>query len=55
MPESREEDFLGNNAFSLCNLYGNAIASEVMKFTISVGPSLIIITKHLVCMDHTPE
>ena len=52
MPGSREEDFQRNNAFSLYDLYGHAPAKNpcpgVMKFTILVDPSLVIITGTLV-------
>ena len=40
--------------------YGHAPAKKalplgIMKFTTMVDPSLVIITIHLVCMDHAPE
>ena len=43
------EDFQRNNAFSLYDLYGQALANEpttlgVMKCTILIDPSLVIIT-----------
>ena len=43
MPGSREEDFYRNNAFSRYDLIGKALAG-VMKFTILVDPSLVIIS-----------
>ena len=55
---SREKDFLKKyNALSLNDLSGQAPAQApltqgVMKFTNLVDPSFIIITIHLVCMDH---
>ena len=55
MPKSIEEDLLRNNAISLQDLYGHALAKNpcpgIMKFTILVDPSLVIITIHLVCME----
>ena len=54
MPGSKEEDFKKNNAFSLYDLiYGHALAQEplskgVMKVTILVDPSLVIIIIYLV-------
>ena len=61
MPGSKE-DISRNNAFSLYDLYSNALAEEpltggggVMKFTILVELSFVIITIHLVCIDHAPE
>ena len=51
MPGRREEDFLRNYAFLLYDLHGHALAQEplprVMKFTILVDSSLIIITIYL--------
>ena len=54
MPGSKE-DFYRNNAFSLYDLYGHALAQEplprgVKKFTILVDPSLVIITIYSVCL-----
>ena len=55
MPKSIEEDLLRNNAISLQDLYGRALAKNpcpgIMKFTILVDPSLVIFTIHLVCME----
>ena len=60
MPGSREEDFKKNNAFSLYDLYGHTLAQEplpwgVMKFTIFVEPSLVIIIIYLVCLIYAWE
>ena len=55
MPGSREDDFfLTNNAFSLYDLYCQALAQKplpgVMKFIILVDPSLVIISTFFVCL-----
>ena len=54
MPGSREEEFKKNNAFSLYNLYGHVLAQTpapgVMKSTILVDLSVVIITIYLVCL-----
>ena len=60
MPGCREEDFKKNNAFSLYDLYGHALAQEplprgFMKFTILVDPSFVIITIYLVCLFYAWE
>ena len=61
MPGIREEHFKRNNAFSQYDLYGHAPAQEhlprgVMKFTILVDPSLVIIIYYIfglsdLCME----
>ena len=53
MPRTREEDFKRNNAFSLYDLYGHALAQEllpwgVMKCTIHVDSSYVITAIYLV-------
>ena len=54
MPKSIEEDFRRNNAIQLYDLYGNTLAktpaSGVMKLTILVDPSLVIIPVYLHCL-----
>ena len=58
MPVSEEEDFKKNNAFSLYDLiYGHALAQEpgLMKVTILVDPSLVIITIYLVFLIYAWE
>ena len=55
MPGSKEDDFYRNNALSLYDLYGHYLAHwtpapGVMKVTILVDPSLVIITIYLVCL-----
>ena len=57
MPGSKKVDFLRKNTFSLYDLYGNTLAQEphaleVMKFTIWVDPSLVIISLHLLCLEY---
>ena len=51
MSQSRVEDFKANNAFSLYDFiatpYHKNPCPKVMKFTILVDPSLVIITIHL--------
>ena len=54
MPWSRE-DFYRKYAFSLNDLYSHAPAPGVMKFTILVDHTLVIMTIHFVCMDYAPE
>ena len=48
-----------NNGFSLYDLYGHALAKEPLprghEITILVDPSLVVITIHLFCLNHTPE
>ena len=46
----------------LYHLYGHTLAQEplprgggVIKFIILVGPSLVIITMNLICLNHAPE
>ena len=49
------------NAFSLYDLYGHTLIAQeplpqgVMKFTILLDPSLVIITTHLVCLMYAWE
>ena len=47
------------NAFSLIDLCGYTLTwnstQRVMKFTTLVDPSLVIITMHLVCLNHVPD
>ena len=57
MPWSREEDFKRNNVFSQYNLYGHAPAQEPTRpqgheIYILVDNYLVIITMHLVCLNH---
>ena len=54
----KEDEFYRNNAFPLYNLYGHALAQEplpkgVIKVTILVDPSFVIITIFLVFLIHS--
>ena len=52
-------DAIKDNAYSLYDLPGHALAhgslSGVIKYTILVDPSLVVITIHLVCLIHVWE
>ena len=59
MSGNRGDDFERNSAFSLYNLYGNALAQESLPrelWNLHFGnPILVIITINLVCKDHATE
>ena len=59
MPRSIEDNFKRNNAISLHDLYLHALAKNpnpgVLKFTILVDPSFVIIPVYLLCLFYAWE
>ena len=54
-PKVEKKIFKQNNALSLFVFYGHAPAQESLPQGQSVDSSLVIITIHLVCLNHAPR